>query len=118
MFGSLREFRKFKQLSQEDLGRKLGLGEKWRNYPNWETGRSPFPPDIQTKIVKLGYDGPFPEVGGEVTREDLQALGRDIQKLVNHAHVDLRLEIQTLAAEVQKALKLLSRQPESPAHPG
>jgi hypothetical protein len=115
MFGSLREFRKFKQLSQEDFGRKIGLGEKWRNYPNWETGRAPFPPDVQAKIVKLGYDGPFPEVGAEVTREDLQALGRDLVRVMDQSEGRLSKEIQSLGAVLARIQEMLGQLSNSPA---
>jgi hypothetical protein len=62
--------------SQEALGRKLGLGEKWRNYPNWESGRAPFPKTIREKLTKMGYSGPFEEpeqaatTDGFVSREE------------------------------------------------
>jgi hypothetical protein len=108
MFGSLKEFRKFKELSQEDLGRKLGLGKKWKNYPNWETGRAPFPPDIQAKILEMGYDGPWPELGGEVTRADLESLRDEVRTQAAWMREELRKENVALAADLQEALKRLA----------
>ena len=107
MFRSLREFRKSKQLSQEDFGRKIGLGEKWKNYPNWETGRSPCPPDIQVKISKLGYDGPFPEPGGEISLADLESLRAEVRTQAAWVHEESRKRDVALAAALQEVLKRL-----------
>lgn len=81
------------------------IGEPRPTYQAWESGRIQFPPLIQEKIIKLGYDGPFPEGNKEVTQEDLQALGRDLLRVQNHAHEDLKRDIQALGAALQELLK-------------
>lgn len=111
MFRNLKEFRKSKGFSQEDLGRKLGLAEKWRNYPNWETGRAPFPPDIQAKLLKLGYDGPFPEPGGEISLADLESLRDEIRTQAAWVREELRKENTALAAILQEVLRRLAPKP-------
>jgi hypothetical protein len=56
--------------------------------------------ELREKFRELGYEGDFPEPGDEaVTQEDLQALGRDLVKVVNHAHLDLAEQIQALRDE-------------------
>lgn len=81
---ALSTWRRDKGLSQEAMGRKLGLGEKWKNYPNWESGRSPFPKEIREKLTKMGYGGAFSDEpsaapAGLVSREELATLRGEIQ---------------------------------------
>lgn len=61
----LREWRKAKGLEQATLADKIGSNQK--TYSAYETGRlKDIPPDIQAKIRKMGYTGPWP-------REEAQA---------------------------------------------
>ncbi len=120
MFGSLREFRKSKQLSQEDFGRKLGLGDKWRNYPNWETGRSPVPEDIKALLTgpKWKYVGPWPEEGGAPTRADMESIRDEVRNQAAWVREEIRKENAALAADLRIALERLDAlQGNPPAKP-
>lgn len=56
---NLKDWRKSKGWRQEDLADKLG--EPRPTYQSWETGRTPsIPPEVQGKLRKLGYKGPWP----------------------------------------------------------
>ena len=57
---NLREWRKTKELSQEQLGRKLGLGDKWKTYQSYESGRTEPPQSIKDKLRKMEFQGPWP----------------------------------------------------------
>lgn len=102
-FESLEDWIDKKWGSQLALGEKLGVAGN--TVSQWLSGKSRMKPPIQAKIKALGYDGPFPEGSKEVTQEDLQALGRDLIRVVNHAHLDLKADIQALGAAVQELLK-------------
>lgn len=56
---TLGAFRKGKGLSQEEFGKKLGLSQA--TYQSYESGRTSIPEDIQAKIRRMGYDGPWPK---------------------------------------------------------
>lgn len=106
MFGSLREFRKSKRLSQEDFAKKLGLGEKWRNYPNWETGRSPIPQDIKDVLTgpKWKYVGPWPD------EEDVPASREDLAREIEGVRREMRAEVAALRAEVRQMAEWARRE--------
>lgn len=106
---NLKEWRKEKGLRQEDLADKLGSVQS--TYQGWENGVRPFPPDIQAKIRKLGFTGPFPELGREVTLSDLNAAKEELRGEIRiqaaWVREEIRKENTTLAADLQAALKLL-----------
>ncbi len=91
--------------SQIALGEKIGVAGN--TVSQWLSGKSRIKPLIQDKLRKLGYDGPFPEGNKELTQDDLQALGRDLVRVTNHSHEDLKRDIQALGAAVQEILKRL-----------
>jgi transcriptional regulator with XRE-family HTH domain len=102
-FESLEDWIDKKWITQGALGEKLGVASN--TVSQWVSGKSRIKPPMQAKIRALGFDGPFPEGRQEVTQEDLQALGRDLQRVVGYAHEDLKQDILTLGAAVQELLK-------------
>lgn len=82
---NLKGWRKSKGWRQEDLADKLG--EPRPTYQSWETGRTPtIPPEVQAKLRKLGYKGPWPvdesksAPGGDyVTRAEFDELSADLE---------------------------------------
>lgn len=76
---NLREWRKSKGWGQEELAGKIGSNQK--TYSAYETGRlKDIPPDIQAKIRRLGYQGPWPAqeapAGGAMPEEVVKLKGR------------------------------------------
>jgi transcriptional regulator with XRE-family HTH domain len=63
---NLREWRKSKEFTQEELGRKLGLGDQWKTYQSYETGRTEPPQSIKDKLKGMGYKW-GPEISPHVT---------------------------------------------------
>jgi transcriptional regulator with XRE-family HTH domain len=56
---NLRDWRKSKGWDQAELAEKIGSNQK--TYSAYETARlKDIPPEIQAKIRKLGYTGPWP----------------------------------------------------------
>ena len=102
-FANLEEWIDKKWGTQGALAEKLGMAQN--TISSWLSGRSRIKPPIQKKLMDLGYNGPFPEGNKDVTPEDLQGLGRDLAKLVNYAHEDLKRDILVLGAAVQELLK-------------
>lgn len=92
---TLSAFRKGRGNSQEEFGKKLGLSQA--TYQSYESGRTSIPEDVQAKIRKLGYQGPWPKdeaheakapAGDFTPREDywklvgrVEALERLVQNL-------------------------------------
>ncbi len=80
MFRSLREFRKNKGLTQAELADRIGAVRA--TYQTYESGRSEIPRDIQVKLKKQGYDGPFADsarAADFVTREEFAEMKGDLQ---------------------------------------
>lgn len=104
-FESLEDWIEKKWGTQGALAAKLNMAQN--TVSAWLVGKSRIKPQIQAKIKALGYDGPFPEGNKHLTQDDLQALGRDLVRVTNHAHEDLKRDIQALGAAVQEILKRL-----------
>jgi transcriptional regulator with XRE-family HTH domain len=109
---NLKEWRRLKGLRQEDLADQLE--EPRGTYQAWESGRAAFPPEVQAKIRKLGYKGPFPEPGRGLTLADLESIREEIRTQVAWAREELRKENAALAADLQEALKMLAELRGSP----
>ncbi len=71
---NLKNWRVGKGLTQGELADKVGSNQK--SYSAYETGRTAVPGEIQAKLRKLGYSGPFPHEekakpeGDFITREE------------------------------------------------
>ena len=74
--GSLREWRKANYGRQQDLADKLE--EPRGTYQAWETGRAEIPYEKRAKIEALGFKGTWPEVGGQLTKADIEALEESV----------------------------------------
>jgi transcriptional regulator with XRE-family HTH domain len=60
---NLKDWRKSKGWGQADLADKIGSNQK--TYSAYETGRlKDIPPEIQARLRKLGYAGPWPKDEG------------------------------------------------------
>lgn len=76
---TLGAFRKGKGFSQEEFGKKLGLSQA--TYQSYESGRTSIPEDIQGKIRKMGYIGPWPQEEVKDAPPAAQVSEREIGKL-------------------------------------
>lgn len=74
---------------------------------SWKTGRNGIPPEYQKQLRKLGYDGPWPEQGGEVTLADLESLRAEVRTQAAWVREELRKENAALAADLERALNEL-----------
>lgn len=106
-FESLEDWIDKKWGTQGALAEKLGMAQN--TISSWVSGRSRIKPPIQGKLKSLGYDGPFPEGNKEITQDDLQALGRDLVRMLNQAEGRLSLENQALGAVLQQILLRVER---------
>lgn len=106
---NLREWRKSKGWRQEDLADKLG--EPRGTYQAWESMRASFPPEVQAKIRKLGFAGPFPEPAKEITLADLESIREEIRTQAAWVREEIRKENTALAAMLQEVLKRLGPTP-------
>jgi len=88
--------------SQTNFAEKLKVSKNTVSL--WCLGKSQIKGKWEKKIRALGYNGPLPKPAEPVTAEDLQALGRDLVKAGEGLHRDLKQEIQTLGAALQKVL--------------
>lgn len=95
---------KFGKEGQGGLAAKLKPKVSKNAVSMWNTGKNRISPEYQKQIRVLGYDGPFPESVGEITRADLNALGDDLKKIVEGSSADLKKDIQALGAAIQKVL--------------
>ena len=94
---------------QESLGEKVGVARN--TVSQWKNGKSRIKPPMREKLKKLGYDGPWPELGQEVTRDDLE----EIHRKIDFVHKDLDRKILALGASVQE---VLNRLPQHQGNPG
>lgn len=102
----LRKWRKERDLTQAEFAEVIR--EPRGTYQAYESGRSSIPPDVQGKIRNEGFSGAFPEVGEtEVSPDDLQALGRDLDRKIDYAHEDLKKDIRAVAATLAALLAKL-----------
>lgn len=92
--------------SQSALAEKLSVNQN--TISSWKTGRSRIHPDYQKELRKLGYDGPFPEPGGEVTLADLESIRQEIRVQAAWVREEIRKENTVLAADLAEALKKLA----------
>jgi transcriptional regulator with XRE-family HTH domain len=110
MFRSLREFRKSKLMTQAQLAQKLGIIRA--TYQTYESNRSEVPIDVQTKLRKMLYDGPFPEIGRKaeaVTREDFGELKGALTAHIQHWEKGEEKVLQRLEALGQRISELERR---------
>ena len=80
MFKNLRELRKSRRETQEQLADAIGANRA--TYQTYESGRSEVPADLRKKLVKLGYDGPFITPGrpaDAITREEFAEFRGEIR---------------------------------------
>lgn len=76
----LKNWRISKGLSQSEIADKVGSNQK--SYSAYETGRTKVPGEVQAKLKKLGFPGPFPHEktdSAEVSRDELDALRADLE---------------------------------------
>jgi transcriptional regulator with XRE-family HTH domain len=106
---NLKEWRKVKGWRQEDLADKIG--EPRPTYQAWESGRTPFPPDVQAKIKKLGFPGEFPAPLAVITLADLESIREEVRTQSAWVREELRKENAALAAALQEVLKRLESTP-------
>lgn len=114
---NLRAWRKSKDYSQEDLGRKLGLGDQWKTYQSYESGRTPFPESLKKKLRAMHYDGPFPELRNEITRADLETLRNDLRGHQGWVLGEIQKGHSALGALLQEILSRLGPPGEIPPAP-
>lgn len=111
-FESLEDWIEKKWGTQGALAEKIGMAQN--TISAWLSGKSRIKPPIQKKLQALGYNGPFPEMGKEITAEDLQALGRDVVRSIDQAEARLGQQIQVLAGLLQEIQNALRQPPNSP----
>lgn len=103
---NLKAWRKLVKLRQEDVADQLG--EPRPTYQAWESGRAPFPPEVREKLRDLGYLGPFPEPERPITLADLESIREEIRSQAAWVREELRKENVVLAADLERALKLIA----------
>lgn len=103
----------FREAGQGGLAKKLKPKVSKNAISMWNTGKNRISPDYQEQIRALGYDGPFPEVGGEVTRADVESLREEIRSQAKWVLGELRKDNVAQAAAIQKVLRHLGVAQES-----
>lgn len=78
-----------KQLVSQWLNKKARVSEKYRKI---------------LQGLEPPYDGPFTELSSDITQEDFQALGRDLGRMIDYAHEDLKRDIQAQGAAMAAIL--------------
>lgn len=110
---------KFGDAGQGGLAAKLKPPVSKNAVSMWKTGKNRISPAYEKQIRALGYDGPLPEVGGEVTKADIESLREEIRTQAAWVREEIRKENTALAADLREALKLLGAlqgtPPEAPA---
>lgn len=107
------KFEDFGEWIRERFGDQGGLAAKLKppvvknTVSSWKTGRNRIPPDYQKQIKAMGYDGPFPDPGGEITREDLESLRDEVRTQSAWVREELRKENAALAADLREVLSRL-----------
>lgn len=106
------KFESFENWIDEKWGTQTALAEKLGVAKNtvslWSSGKSRIKGDTAKKLRSLGYDGPWPEAGSEITREDLEALRQDLRAMIGWAREELGKDIVALGAATQELLKRTS----------
>jgi transcriptional regulator with XRE-family HTH domain len=88
---NLKEWRGSKGWTQGDLAEKIGSNQK--SYSAYETGRTSLPGELQTKLRKLGYSGPWPHQEASVESISPDVFHREVGKLEGRLEaVERRLE--------------------------
>ncbi len=110
---SIEEFENFIEAQGGNAGLADKMGVSPATVSAWRTGRNNIKLEYKRLLrEKLKYAGKFPDEGDRpITPEDLQALGRDLVRVVNQSEGRLSEEIQTLGAilfRIQERLGLLS----------
>jgi transcriptional regulator with XRE-family HTH domain len=101
---NLTKWRKEKGLTQGELAEKIQVNPK--TYQAYETDRAAIPPEVQKRIRKLGYVGPWPEEeGGQATRDDLKAL----ESLMTEKFGAVREDLRGVGAALHRVLDRLQQ---------
>jgi transcriptional regulator with XRE-family HTH domain len=107
------KFESFEKWIEERWGSQTALAEKLGVAKNtvslWAAGKSRLKGEMAKKIRALGYDGPFPETGGEIKREDLEALRLDLRAHQGWIREEVGKDSAALGAVLQEVLKRLER---------
>lgn len=107
------KFDNFGNWIRERFGDQGALADKLKpkvvknTVSSWKTGRNRIPMEYEKQIRALGYDGPMPETGGEVTRDDVESLRQEIRNQAAWLRETARQESVVLAAVMQEILKRL-----------
>jgi transcriptional regulator with XRE-family HTH domain len=92
--------------TQSALAEKMGVAKNTVSL--WASGKSRIKAETGKKLRELGYDGPWPASGGEITREDLEALRQDLRAHQAWVLEEIRKAQAAQAAMLQEILKRLS----------
>lgn len=112
---NLRDWRKSKNLTQGELGEKLGIGQN--TYSAYETGRLAFPHALRVKLEKMGYKGPWPHEESaapekdRVTREEFLELRGQVKSFVQYwrdGEEKVLKELQELGQRIAQLEKRVS----------
>ena len=104
MVETLKDWREAKDWTQEELAGKVGTNQK--AYSAYETGRNKVPADIQRKIRKLGYAGPWPsQAAQDLTLADLKR----IEELLTEKAGAIREDLRGVGAVLQVVLERLQQ---------
>ena len=76
MFEDLETWIEDEWKSQAKLASALGVAKN--TVSQWVNGKSRIKRKVEKKLRELGYDGPLPDVGQEVTKRDLEKLAGEI----------------------------------------
>lgn len=107
------KFEDFGDWIRERFGDQGGLADKLKpkvaknTVSSWKTGRNRIPPDYEKQIRAMGYDGPLPETGVEISRADLESLREEVRNQAAWVREALRRENTALAAAIHEVLKRL-----------
>ncbi|OGT56705.1 MAG: hypothetical protein A3E01_00385 [Gammaproteobacteria bacterium RIFCSPHIGHO2_12_FULL_63_22] len=99
---------RFGEAGQGGLAAKLKPPVSKNAVSMWKTGKNRISAAYEKQIRALGYDGPLPEVGGDVTKADIESLQEEIRTQAAWVREELRKENTALAADLQEVLKQLA----------
>lgn len=94
---NLKDWRGGKGWTQGDLAEKIGSNQK--SYSAYETGRTVLPGEVQAKLRKLGYTGPWPHQEEASEAIPAAVFHREIGKLEGR--------VETLERRLEEAFVLI-----------